>query len=337
MAMLRQWLESAWYRPRPPWLLRPLALLFGALVALRRWCYRVGLLRTGSAGVPVIVVGNISVGGSGKTPLVLWLVGELQLLGWRAGIVSRGYGAAHPPREPVLVSADADPGIVGDEALLLARRADCPVCVCTHRLAAARHLASLGCQVIVADDGLQHLALQRDLQIAVVDGARMFGNGALLPAGPLREPVARLRQMDVVICNGGAQSRDADGEITATMRLRPEQFLRLTDGKPAALADWQGRAVHAVAGIGHPARFFATLRALGLEPVEHVFADHHAFKAADLAFDDALPIVMTEKDAVKCAAFATDRMWCLKVTVQFEHADAGRLINLLRTRLMGKQ
>lgn len=337
MAMLRQWLESVWYRPRPPLLLRPLALLFGALVALRRWCYRVGLLRSGSAGVPVIVVGNISAGGTGKTPLVLWLVNELQLLGWRAGIVSRGYGAAHAPREPVLVSADADPHKVGDEALLLARRADCPVCVCTHRLAAARHLARLGCQVIVADDGLQHLALQRDLQIAVVDGVRLFGNGALLPAGPLREPVSRLGQMDAVIFNGGEPLHDAHVENTATMRLQPEQLLRLMDGLPASPAGWRGQAVHAVAGIGHPARFFATLRALGLAPVEHVFADHHAFKAADLAFDDALPIVMTEKDAVKCAAFATDRMWCLKVTVQFEHADAVRLINLLRTRLVGKQ
>ncbi len=337
MATLRQWLESAWYRPHPPLLLRPFSVLFGALVALRRACYRVGLLRSGSAGVPVIVVGNISAGGTGKTPLVLWLVGELQLLGWRAGIVSRGYGAAHPPREPVLVAADASARIVGDEALLLARRADCPVCVCTDRLAAARHLASLGCQVIVADDGLQHLALRRDLQIAVVDGARMFGNGALLPAGPLREPVSRLRQMDAVICNGDAPGQHAHGEITATMKLRPEQLLRLTDGQAASAAEWRGQQVHAVAGIGHPPRFFATLRGLGLEPVEHAFADHHAYQAADLAFDDALPIVMTEKDAVKCTAFATDRMWCLKVTVQFEQADAGRLINLLRTRLVGKQ
>jgi tetraacyldisaccharide 4'-kinase len=230
-----------------------------------------------------------------------------------------------------------DVTVVGDEALLLARRADCPVCVCVNRLAAARHLASLGCQVIVADDGLQHLALQRDLQIAVVDGARLFGNGALLPAGPLREPISRLDQMDAVICNGPSQGLGAHGEINATMHLKPEQFLRVADGQPAALADWRGRTVHAVAGIGHPARFFATLRALGLTPVEHAFPDHHAFKATDLAFDDALPIVMTEKDAVKCAAFATDRMWCLKVTVQFEHADAGRLINLLRTRLVGKQ
>jgi tetraacyldisaccharide 4'-kinase len=333
MKPLRQWLESAWYRQRPPLLLRPFAWLYGALIAVRRWAYRAGVARSGGAGVPVLVVGNISVGGTGKTPLVLWLVEQLQLMGWRAGIVSRGYGAARRSRVPLLVSGQADARIVGDESLLLARRADCPVCICTDRLAAARHLAERGCQVIVADDGLQHLALRRDLQIAVIDGARMFGNGALLPAGPLREPAWRLAQMDAVICNGPPRDPTAHGEIHITMHLRPQQFLRLTDAAATSPGQWRGQAVHAVAGIGHPARFFATLRELGLKPLEHAFADHHAYRAADLAFDDALPIVMTEKDAVKCAAFATDRMWCLRVNVQFEQDDAARLLDLLRTRL----
>jgi tetraacyldisaccharide 4'-kinase len=333
MKPLRQWLEEVWYRERPLLLLRPLAFAFGVVTALRRWSYRVGLQRAGSAGVPVIIVGNLTVGGAGKTPLVLWLVGQLQLLGWRVGVVSRGYGAAHPHHVPRMVLTQDDAGIVGDEALLLARRADCPVCVCTNRLAAARQLVELGCQVIIADDGLQHLALQRNMQIAVIDGVRMLGNGALLPAGPLREPAWRLAQMDAVICNGPARGTTAHGEIHGTMHLRPEQFLRLADGSAMAARDWRGRVVHAVAGIGNPARFFTTLRELGLTPVEHAFADHHAYRAADLAFDDALPIVMTEKDAVKCAAFVTDRMWCLRVTVQFEHDDAARLLTLLRTRL----
>jgi tetraacyldisaccharide 4'-kinase len=205
-------------------------------------------------------------------------------------------------------------------------------------VAAARQLVDLGCQVIVADDGLQHLALRRDVELVVIDGTRLFGNGALLPAGPLRERPGRLARVDALIING---SPHADlppaGEIRTHMRLQPEQFLRLTDGAAAAVGQWRDQPVHAVAGIGNPARFFATLRELGLRPVEHAFADHHAFTRSDLAFDDALPIVMTEKDAVKCAAFATDRMWSLRVTAQFEHDDAARLLDLLQTRLTGKR
>ncbi len=219
-------------------------------------------------------------------------------------------GRARRQRRPRLV-ADDDAEAVGDEALLLARRAQCPVCVCVDRVAAARHLARLGCQVIVADDGLQHLALRRDVEIVVIDGTRMFGNGALLPAGPLREPVRRLACVDAIVFNGPAHlGLPASGQIRSQMHLRPEQFVHLVDEAAAALESWQGRRVHAVAGIGNPARFFATLRELGLKPLEHAFADHHAYLPEDLAFDDALPIVMTEKDAVKCAAFATDRMWC---------------------------
>ncbi|HXC58958.1 MAG TPA: tetraacyldisaccharide 4'-kinase [Steroidobacteraceae bacterium] len=330
-------MESVWYRERPPAWLLPLAILYGAAMALRRWSYAVGLLRSGAAGIPVIVVGNLTAGGTGKTPLVLWLVAQLQLAGWRVGIVSRGYGAARRLRTPRVV-ADDDANAVGDEAVLLARRAECPVCVCVDRLAAARQLADLGCQVVVADDGLQHLALRRDAEIVVIDGARMFGNGALLPAGPLREPTKRLAGIDAVVFNGAARfDLPAAGEIRSQMSLRPEQFVHLADGGASAVQDWSGRSVHAVAGIGNPARFFATLRELGLRPVEHAFADHHAFAAEDLAFGDTLPIVMTEKDAVKCGALATDRMWCLRVTAQFEHDDAARLLTLLQARLTGKR
>jgi tetraacyldisaccharide 4'-kinase len=228
---------------------------------------------------------------------------------------------------------------VGDEALMLARQAECPVCVCTRRVAAARMLVDLGCQVIVADDGLQHLALRRDMEIAVIDGQRLFGNGALLPAGPLRERPRRLAAMDAVVVNGAVSAAAAAipaGERLHEMILQPLQFLRLGDGERVALARWHGRAVHAIAGIGNPARFFATLRALGLQPVEHVFPDHHPFTPADLAFDDDLPIVMTEKDAVKCAAFGTDRMWCLRVTIQFQRDDAARLLRRVRARIAGK-
>jgi tetraacyldisaccharide 4'-kinase len=338
MKTLQRWLEARWYARHPPRLLEPLAAVFAAVAALRRGAYRLGLLPAAHPGVPVIVIGNISAGGTGKTPLVLWLVQQLQAEGLRAGIVSRGHGARPAPRQPRLVRPGDAAADVGDEALMLARQAECPVCIGTRRLAAARMLVDLGCQVIVADDGLQHLALRRDMEIAVIDGQRLFGNGALLPAGPLRERPRRLATVDAVVVNGAIAGDAAAlpaGETLHHMVLQPLQFLRLDDAERAALAPWRGRAVHAVAGIGNPARFFATLRGLGLLPVEHAFPDHHAFRPADLAFDDDLPIVMTEKDAVKCSAFGTDRMWCLRVTIQFQRDDAARLLQRVRARIAG--
>jgi len=229
---------------------------------------------------------------------------------------------------------------VGDEALLLARRAECPVCVGVDRLAAARELVAGGCQVIVADDGLQHYALGRALEIAVVDGTRGLGNGALLPAGPLREPPGRLAEVDAVVLNGRL-SRPwprgvAVGEMSLSMSLEPRQFVRLATGEGASSPAWRGRSVHAVAGIGNPDRFFATLRLLGIEVVEHAFADHHRFGPADLNFGDERDIVMTEKDAVKCEAFASDRMWYLSAAIHFEQDGAAHLMEQVRACLAGK-
>jgi tetraacyldisaccharide 4'-kinase len=337
MDWLRRTLESSWYGAAPAALLRPFALLFGGMVAARRWAYRRGILASAHPGVPVIVVGNISVGGTGKTPLVLWLVQQLQGDGLRVGVVSRGYGARNLRRAPRLVDVADSADDVGDEALLLARRAQCPVCVGSDRLAAARLLVDEGCQVIVADDGLQHYRLRRDLEIALVDGSRGFGNGALLPAGPLREAPRRLAEVDAIVLNG-APSRPLPAQLAVAekcflMSLQPRQFVRLDSGESSSPSVWRGRAVHAVAGIGNPGRFFDTLRSMGLELVEHAFADHHRFIPGDLAFGDERDIVMTEKDAVKCAAFASDRMWSLSAAIQFESGHAARLLQQARARV----
>jgi tetraacyldisaccharide 4'-kinase len=333
---LRAWLESRWYSDRAPLPLLPLSLLYGALVATRRAAWRAGVFSPGHPGIPVIVVGNVTVGGTGKTPLVLWLASGLNAAGWRAGVVCRGHGGRHAARRgrARLVGSDDDPADCGDEALLLARESGCPVAIGVDRLEAARLLAAQGCRLVIADDGLQHLALRRDVEIAVVDGPRAFGNGALLPAGPLREPVERLRRVDAVVVNGPcAVALPAKRQFA--MRLQPLDLVSLADGRSTAPWQWRGREVHAVAGIGNPQRFFDSLRELGIRPLEHALADHHRFTAADLAFDDDRDIVMTQKDAVKCQPFVTGRMWYLRVAAQFEGDDAARLTQWLDARLTG--
>jgi tetraacyldisaccharide 4'-kinase len=281
--------------------------------------------------VPVIIIGNISVGGTGKTPLVIWLVKCLQQAGYRPGIVSRGYRgkARHWPQQ---VRADSDPVMVGDEAVLLAQRCQCPVAVDPHRVAAAQALLKYtDCDVIVADDGLQHYALGRDIEIAVIDGVRRFGNGRCLPAGPLREPVARLKTVDFIIVNGGCT---LDKEYR--MDLRVEQICRVNDPDQVIEIDTLcGTAVHAVAGIGHPQRFFDQLQAMGFDIITHAYPDHHLFSATDLDFADRLPVIMTEKDAVKCRHFASDRCWTLPVKADVDKQVAIEL--LARLKPMVKQ
>ena len=306
-------LERHWQRLTPvSAVLYPLSLVFRSIVAVRRAMYSAGLLKARRLAVPVIVVGNITVGGTGKTPLVLWLTGFLSQHGMRPGIVSRGYGA--PARAPERVRPDSDPGRSGDEAVLLAQRSLCPVWTGRDRFAAGDALlrAHPDCNVIVSDDGLQHYALARDMEIAVVDGARGCGNGFALPAGPLREPSSRLRSVDAVVINGAAEgdrSRD-----TLHMRLEGREFRNLLNpAHTAGPAHFRSMRVHAVAGIGNPGRFFAHLAALGIEFVAHAFPDHHRYGAADIAFADADAILMTEKDAVKCAAFAAEIHWALRV------------------------
>lgn len=314
MNALVGWLQRRWYRPGAVWLLLPLAWLFGALVALRRRRYRLGRKAIYRSPLPVIVVGNLAVGGAGKTPVVQALALALRERGWRPGIVSRGYGGRQ--REAALLPERPAPALHGDEPCLLRRATGVPVAVAARRAEAVRLLEACGeVDLVIADDGLQHYALARDVELLVVDGAHRFGNGALLPAGPLREPLARALEVDFRLVNGGEP-----GEQEFGMRLRPCRLRRLVDRSELGL-DWLvGRRVHAVAGIAHPDRFFATLRALGAEPIEHAFADHHAFRASDLAFGEGLPVLMTAKDGVKCEAFAAPHWLQLEVEAELPQA-----------------
>ena len=293
-------------------LLYPLSVLFRTVVALRRAAYSKALLPSVRLPVPVIVVGNITVGGTGKTPLVLWLAGFLAENGRQPGIVSRGYGA--PDTEPREVTPGSDPARSGDEPVLLAQRSGCPVWIGRDRPATAAALlrAHPRCDVIVSDDGLQHYALARDAEIAVIDRSRGLGNGLMLPAGPLREPASRLRSVDAVVVNGGDPGKRLPRAVG--MALEGREFRNLLNpGHVVGPGHFQRLRVHAVAGIGNPSRFFDHLRALGLTFEAHPFPDHHAYAASDLAFEGCDAIVMTEKDAVKCASFATERQWALRV------------------------
>jgi tetraacyldisaccharide 4'-kinase len=330
---LHAWLERGWYDGGAAGaLLAPLGWLFGGVVALRRLAYRRGWFRAERVPCPVIVIGNVTVGGTGKTPLTVWLARALQARGLRVGIVSRGYGGT--ALEPVRVGQDSNPAVVGDEPVLLAARTAAPVVVARDRVAGARLLAA-EVDVLLADDGLQHYRLARDLELVVVDGRRGFGNGRLLPAGPLREPASRARSAAACIVNGGGEGGGRPdgrglpaGPPVLRMRLAPGEVVALAGGVRAPLQAWRGRRVHGVAGIGDPSRFFATLAAAGLEVVPHPFPDHARYAAADLQFDDELPVLMTEKDAVKCRAFAGPRHHYLEVAAEFDPADAARLAEL---------
>jgi tetraacyldisaccharide 4'-kinase len=313
-----------WYRRGVlAWMLWPASLLFRASATVRRLLYRMRLLSSVHPGIPVIVVGNLVAGGSGKTPLVLWLAELLKAKGWSPAIVSRGYGArVQAPREVTIVS---EPAEVGDEPILLARRSGCPVWVGPERAAviAALRVQHPGVDVVILDDGLQHYRLRRDLEIAVVD-ARGFGNGFMLPAGPLREPVSRLRSVDAIVSHGNAPVRGF------AMRLAGESLHRMTDARERrAAASFAGQRVHAVAGIGDPNRFFLHLVALGVKPVPHPFPDHHPFTARDLEFGDEAPVLLTEKDAVKLRHAARPNWWVLPVTAQLDPAFGDWLLGRL--------
>lgn len=328
---LEKYLQRRWYsRPGLLWLLLPFEILFRVLAELRNFCYRIGVLNSWRAPVPVLVVGNISVGGTGKTPVTIALCAALRHAGFKPGVVSRGY-CAEPPTFPYLVSIHDTAARCGDEPLLIARRTNCPVVIAPKRVAAARMLLQkYDCDVLICDDGLQHYALQRDIEIAVVDTDRGFGNAHCLPVGPLREPLSRLRRVDAIVINGA--DSEGDGNDRYGFMLQPSAMVNLHSGESVSPQEWcaQNPQVHALAGIGHPARFFSTLRTLGLTPIEHPFVDHYTFKAEDLHFGDALPIVMTEKDAVKCADFATPQHWYLRVSAALPNSLLSVLIGKLR-------
>jgi tetraacyldisaccharide 4'-kinase len=316
----------------------PSSFLFGLLVGLRRALYRLGILRTERLPVPVIVVGNLSVGGAGKTPLTLTLVEWLRTAGFAPGIISRGYGGK--ARLPMPVTALSDPALVGDEPVLLARRAACPVWIGRNRPDAGRNLLSAHPEVdvLIADDGLQHLALARDIELVVVDAARGFGNGWLLPAGPLREPLSRLARVDAIVINGREATPLPPAPPHFRMHIAGSRFINLaqTEHEVAAAhfaSEQASGALHAIAGIGHPERFFRQLASLGLDATPHAFPDHHAYVASDLP---AGCVLMTEKDAVKCAPLgkqsARSDLWFLAVDADVEGGLQPLIITLLNAR-----
>jgi tetraacyldisaccharide 4'-kinase len=310
-------IEQYWYRCSPlHLLLYPLSLLFRTLVWLRRTAYRIGLLRATRLNVPVVVVGNISVGGTGKTPLTLALAQQLIERGRYPLIVSRGHGAA--TAAPCEVTPESTAQTVGDEPLLMAQRKLCPVWIGKDRAAAAQAglAAHPECDVILCDDGLQHYRLARDFEIAVVDGNRRYGNGWLIPAGPLREPISRLHSVDTIVCNGGKATA---GETAMTLHGDVFRNLRNPENTRPAAA-FSTLKCHAAAGIGDPARFFRHLTTLGLHCVTHPFPDHHIFEPAELDFAECDALLLTEKDAVKCNAFADEKYWALRVDARVDPA-----------------
>lgn len=302
---------AGWYAGHPALaLLRPLECLYRRVVLRKRERFLAGQGDIYRAPVPVVVVGNITVGGTGKTPMILWLIEHCRGRGLRVGVVSRGYGA-RPPSLPWRVRADQSAIESGDEPLLIVRRSGVPLVIDPDRGRAVRALlASETLDIVLCDDGLQHYRLARDLELVLIDAARGLGNGRCLPAGPLREPVERLQQVDAVLRNGAA----ADAEQGFAFNLQATALVNLANGERRGLNHFApGQAVHAVAGIGNPQRFFDTLQALHWRPVLHPFADHAAYTAQKLAFNPTLPVVMTEKDAVKCTGFAAADWWYLTV------------------------
>lgn len=325
-----QRLLAAWYEGAPPPLwTRLLEPLYRAVSALRRTAYRRGWRRSGHPGAPVIVIGNLTAGGTGKTPLAIWLLQALAAQGRAPALVSRGYGGAEPPAPHRVAPADL-PALAGDEPLLVARRTGLPVWVCSDRLAAARAAVAAGADVIVADDGLQHYRLQRDFEIVVIDAQRGFGNGRLLPAGPLREPVARLAEADAVVCNGRGPHCPA-GAIA--MSLSGSEAVRLDGDERRALATFRGGEVHAVAGIGNPERFFAFLESHGLAVIRHPLPDHGSVPAGLLRPADGRPVLMTSKDAMRCLGRpGTAAAWEVPVDAQLA-GDGAALLARLASRL----
>jgi len=310
-------LEEAWYKKRS-WLqlLRPLEWLFVALAKRRRQQYRSGKRESWKAPVPVLVVGNISVGGTGKSPLVIWLIEQLRQQGFKPGVVSRGY-KAKPLAFPYLVTENSSVVEAGDEPQMIVRRTGVPMVIDPDRVAAAKYLLQRSdCDLIISDDGLQHYALQRTVEIAVLDGKRGVGNGYCLPAGPLREPVSRLSEVDLIVVNSGTDQflPQSLHHRCYSMSIAADSLQRLDRSEAVALASWVGeRHVHAVAGIGNPQRFYDSLADSGFTVIPHSFSDHYQFTESDLHFDDEMALIMTEKDAVKCDHMALENSWYLQI------------------------
>jgi len=299
-------------------------MLFIDAARFRRFLYRQGFLKSTRLTCPVIIVGNISVGGTGKTPLVMALAERLTQAGYRPGIISRGYGGKN--KAALLVTEHSSTQEVGDEAVLMAKRTACPVAVAVERVKAAELLREkTGCNLILSDDGLQHYALQRDIEIVVLDGQRRFGNNNCLPGGPLREPLERLHEVDLIVVNGTPEQ-----EREIPMTVLAEKAINLKTGEQKPLSDFIGQTCHAIAGIGNPNRFFELLAAHGLTTENHPFPDHHVFKAKQLQFKNGFPVLMTEKDAVKCTEFASENHWVVPISVHLPETFFSQLLTLVK-------
>jgi tetraacyldisaccharide 4'-kinase len=318
--------EALWYRNHPlRWLLVPATALYRFVARLRREAYRRGWRKTVDVAAPVVVVGNVSVGGTGKTPFVIWLAGQLKARGRRVGIVTRGY-RGRSAEWPRVVTPASDPAEVGDEPVLLARRTGCAVVAGPDRVAAAEALLkSASVDVVLADDGLQHYRLGRRFEIAVVDGVRGMGNGLCLPAGPLREPPARLKHVDAIVVNGGTWGHAGVFRSQAVVT----RVYNLRDGSERLLESFRGSTVHAVAGIGNPQRFFDLLEDAGLDVLAHPLEDHADIGAEQLTFEEPGAVLITEKDAVKCEQLALANVWCVVVDLQFDEDQTARLMRLV--------
>ena len=323
-----RWITDVWYEDHfIGAALMPLGFLFSDVVKFRKFLYRIGVLKRHKLSVPVIIVGNITVGGTGKTPLTIWLTKLLQEAGYNPGIISRGYGGK-AETWPQRVTIESDPSDIGDEALLMAKQTGCPIAVGPIRVDAAKLLITeAACDIIISDDGLQHYALNRDIEIAVVDGERRFGNGYCLPAGPLREPIDRLRTVDFVIVNGEAYE-----ENELTMHLVGDELVNCQTGDIKTLQDFKGIECHALAGIGNPKRFYKVLESASIPCKVHSFPDHHQYQANEIVFGDDRPVLMTEKDAVKCTGFASAQHWYLPVKAVPEPLFSEQFLNLLKRK-----
>lgn len=332
-----KWLHRIWYEGGTLyWLLLPLSGLYWLLIGARRVLYRLGVFRRHRAEVPVIVVGNITAGGTGKTPVTIWLAQQLRERGFVPGVVSRGYGGSRSGTS-MRVDAASDPEVVGDEPVLIAGRARCPVVVDADRARAAKMLVAEGVNVIIADDGLQHYRLERTYEICVIDGARGLGNRLLLPAGPLRETIDRLCEIDQVLINGSLEGEG--GHLTAVeqnaieFRLAASEVSRLNGSLTRPIERFAGTTVHGVAAIGNPRRFFDMLRAHGMQVIEHAFRDHARLRRGDLDYGDEFDVLMTEKDAVKLDTGQPDKLWTVPVELVIDPVVAGPWIEQVESRL----
>ncbi len=328
---LTKWFQDAWYKEMyiSTWIM-PLSMIYLDIIRVRRFLYRKGFYKSTKLPVPVIIVGNITVGGTGKTPLVIWLAHYLKQSGFKPGIISRGYGG-QDHEQPRLVNADSNPADVGDEPVLIARRCKASIAICKNRVEAAQYLLKHSdCNIIISDDGLQHYALQRDIEIIVIDGQRRFGNGYCLPAGPLRESPERLKEVDLIIVNGEIKE-----ENEYSMEFTGDQAVNLKTGQTRALSEFSGQPCHALAGIGNPDRFFKFLTNKNIRFKQYAFPDHHVFSLADISFKDENPVLMTEKDAVKCTGFAQDKHWYVPIKAEPQPQFSQQLFNLLKAKTHG--